>query len=107
MCCSPWLTDVTTWLCCSIPALCQEVRTAEQYVVRDGKFYERSAGVEGEDVELGVRDVARIAPAGSSSSSSRGIEEWSKRRGGEEGSYKGVVTEAPKVCTMEENGDAR
>ena len=106
MCGSPWLTDAATWLFCPILALCQEVRTAEQYVVRGWKFYEKSAEEGGEDLEVGVRDVARIAPAcSSSSSSSKEVEEWREGRDGEEGSSEGAFTEAPKVFSMEGNGD--
>lgn len=36
---NPRLTDCTQWLFCSICSLCQEVRTAESYDIRDDKFY--------------------------------------------------------------------
>jgi Cys-rich protein (TIGR01571 family) len=39
-CCGqPGMTDCTQWLFCSFCSLCQEVRTAEAYDIRDDKFY--------------------------------------------------------------------
>ncbi|KAJ7570624.1 hypothetical protein O6H91_01G129000 [Diphasiastrum complanatum] len=41
-CCNePNMTDCTQWMFCSVCSLCQEVRTAEYYQVKDEKFYLR------------------------------------------------------------------
>ncbi len=39
-CCGqPGMTDCTQWLFCGFCSLCQEVRTAEAYDIKDDKFY--------------------------------------------------------------------
>lgn len=39
----PILTDCMQWLFCAFCSLCQEVRTSEQYRIRESTFYERRA----------------------------------------------------------------
>ncbi|GJP42329.1 hypothetical protein CLOM_g1905 [Closterium sp. NIES-68] len=45
-CGSKRLTDICTWMWCCCCALCQEVRTADQYQVVENSFYRRAGDIE-------------------------------------------------------------
>ncbi|KAJ7527596.1 hypothetical protein O6H91_16G062300 [Diphasiastrum complanatum] len=63
-CCNePNMTDCTQWMFCSVCSLCQEVRTAEYYQVKDEKFYLRP-------VPSGPSPLDREAPQNTSFSPS-------------------------------------
>ncbi|KAG0612562.1 hypothetical protein M758_6G037600 [Ceratodon purpureus] len=66
-CCkSPNATDCFQWLFCSFCSLCQEVRTAEAYDVRNDTFFVRSihrAHTPGSPPDSGMRDNTEPVPA--------------------------------------------
>ncbi|KAJ7569520.1 hypothetical protein O6H91_01G082000 [Diphasiastrum complanatum] len=65
-CCNqPEMTDCTQWLFCSLCSLCQEVRTAEYYQVKDEKFYlppASGSNVLREDISPRPSPLGREAP---------------------------------------------